>query len=113
MGSKFGEWSFIAGVVLAILFGFIPGEWEGMATLVLVVLGLVVGLLNITEKESTPFLVAAAALMITNQAGAALNKIPPEALGNFMQSAVGKIGVFVVPAAIVVALKSIQSLAKD
>lgn len=113
MGSKLGEWAFIIGVVLAILFGFIPSDWEGMATLVLVVLGLVVGLLNVSEKESTPFLVAAAALMITGSAGETLKLIPPEALGSFLQNAVEKIGVFVVPAAIVVALKSIQSLAKD
>ena len=113
MGSKLGEWAFVIGVVLAILFGFIPSDWEGMATLVLVVLGLVVGLLNITEKESTPFLVAAAALMITGSSGDTLKLIPPAALGAFLQSAVTKVGVFVVPAAIVVALKSIQSLAKD
>lgn len=113
MGSKLGEWAFIIGVVMAILFGFIPSEWEGMATLVLVVLGLVVGFLNISEKESTPFLIAAAALMITGSAGSTLSLIPPAALGSFLQSAVTKIGVFVVPAAIVVALKAIQSLAKD
>ena len=113
MASKLGEWAFVIGVVLAILFGFIPETWEGQATLVLVVLGLIVGFLNITEKESTPFLVAAAALMITSSAGATLKLIPPQILGYFLQSAVEKIGVFVAPSAVVVALKSIQSLAKD
>ena len=113
MAGKMGEWAFVIGVILAILFGFIPSQYEGMATLVLVVLGLVVGFLNVSEKESTPFLVAAAALMITGSAGSTLSLIPPPVLGSFLQSAVGKIGVFVVPAAIVVALKSIQSLAKD
>ena len=112
-GRKMGEWAFIIGVVLAILFGLIPQQWEGMATLVLVILGLVVGLLNVTERESTPFLVAAAALMITGSAGATLSLIPPPVLGTFLQNAVEKIGVFVAPAAIVVALKSIQSLAKN
>ncbi len=111
--AKMGEWAFIIGVVLAILFGFIPDQWEGRATLVLVILGLAVGILNITEKESTPFLVAAAALMITSSAGATLSLIPPEILGNFLQGAVTNIGVFVAPAAVVVALKAIQSLAKD
>ena len=108
-----GEWAFIVGFVMAVLFGFIPGQWEGIATLVLVILGLVVGLLNISEKETIPFLVAASALMITSIAGATLKLIPPDVLGNFLQSAVTKIGVFVAPAAIVVALKTIQSLAKD
>ena len=113
MASKIGEWAFIIGVILAVLFGLVPLQYEGWATLVLVVLGLVVGFLNISEKESTPFLVAAAALMITSASGQTLSKIPPEALGTFLQSAVGKIAVFVAPGAIVVALKAIQSLAKD
>ena len=113
MEKKMGEWAFIIGVLLAVLFGFLPDAWEGTATLVLVVLGLLVGLLNISERESTPFLVAAAALMITSSAGPTLKLIPPAFLGTFLQNAVEKIGVFVVPAAIVVALKSIQSLAKD
>ena len=113
MAGKMGQWAFVIGVVLAILFGLIPQDWEGMATLVLVILGLVVGFLNVSERESTPFLIAAAALMITGSAGTTLFLIPPQALGTFLQSAVGKIGVFVAPAAIVVALKSIQSLAKD
>ena len=112
MAKKLGEWSFIIGVVLAIMFGFIPEQWEGMVTLLLVILGLIVGFLNISEKESTPFLVAAAALMITAIAGATLGLIPPQVLGNFLQNAVEKIGVFVAPAAVVVALKSIHSLAK-
>ena len=113
MEAKMGQWAFIIGVVLAILFGLVPQDWESMATLVLVILGLVVGLLNVTEKESTPFLVAAAALMITGLSGRTLSVIKPEVLGSFLQNAVEKIGVFVAPAAIVVALKAIQSLAKD
>ncbi len=113
MTAKIGEWAFIIGVVLAILFGLIPAEWEGMATLVLVILGLVVGFLNVSEKESTPFLIAAAALMITGSAGDTLALIKPDVLGSFLANAVSKIGVFVAPAAIVVALKAIQSLAKN
>ncbi|MBI3027667.1 hypothetical protein HYY70_06165 [Candidatus Woesearchaeota archaeon] len=77
---KLGEWAFIIGVVLAILFGLIPSQWEGMATLVLVVLGLIVGFLNVTEKESTPFLVAAAALMITGLSGSTLAVIKPDVI---------------------------------
>ena len=113
MAGKLGQWAFVIGVILAILFGVIPKDLESMAILVLVVLGLVVGFLNVTEKESTPFLIAAAALMITANAGTNLSVIRPEVLGSFLQSAVEKIGVFVAPAAVIVALKSIQSLAKD
>ena len=111
MEKRAGEWAFLIGFLLAVLFGFLPDTWEGTATLLLVILGLVVGFLNISEKESTPFLVAAAALMLTASAGSTLALIPY--IGNFLQNAVEKIGVFIVPAAIVVAIKSVRSLAKD
>ena len=113
MAGKMGEWAFLIGFVLAVVFGLLPTDWKGKATLVLVILGLVVGFLNISERESTPFLVAAAALMITASAGPTLAKIPPVFLGTFLQNAVVNIGVFVAPAAIVVAIKTIHSLAKD
>ena len=111
-GSKMGEWAFIIGVVIAIVVSFITvsGTVAGWITLLLVVLGLIVGLLNITEKETTPFLIAAAALLITGTAGGSLAVIP--VIGGFLQNTVQNIAVFVTPAAIVVALKAIQSLAK-
>ncbi len=113
-GSKMGQWAFIAGVVIAIvisLFSISDDKIKGWMVLLLVVLGLIVGLLNVTEKETTPFLVAAAALLITGTAGNSLSIIP--AIGGYLQSIVQNIAVFVAPAAIVVALKAIQSLAKD
>jgi len=113
MTKKMGEWAFIVGVLIAVLLGVLPDNYEGMLTLVLIVLGLIVGLLNVTATESTPFLVAAAALLITGTTGTRLSSIPPGVLGAFLQNAVENIAVFVAPAAIVVALKAIQSLAKD
>ena len=116
MGSKMGQWSFIGGVVIAIITGLfsgnIPVNVQGWLVLLLVVLGLIVGLLNVTEKETTPFLVAAAALLITGIATKeSLNLIPT--IGWYLQAIVQNIAVFVTPAAIVVALKAIQSLARD
>ena len=116
MASKMGEWAFLIGVVLALIFGIFSAEkYAGMLTLVLVVLGLIVGFLNISEKETTPFLVAAAALMLTGISGTGLVVIDGvvDGLGKHLQSIVTNIGVFVTPAAVVVALKSIKALAKD
>ncbi len=127
---KFGEWAFIIGVLIALVIGLFVGSkeggidqlvkdtkegkaagYEGWAILLLVVLGLLVGLMNITEKETTPFLVASAALLIVGTAGETLLTIP--IIGKYLVGIVKSISVFVVPGAIVVALKSIQSLAKD
>ncbi|MBI2653265.1 hypothetical protein HYX02_00490 [Candidatus Woesearchaeota archaeon] len=112
-GSKMGQWAFIIGILLAVLLGFVPENLLGMATLVLVVLGLIVGFLNVTEKETTPFLIAGIALLATGNASDSLRVIPPDVLGSFLVGAVNNIAAFVAPAAIVVALKAIQSLAKD
>ena len=112
MGSKLGEWSFIFGVVIAIIVSLfkVSDQVGGCLVLLLVILGLIVGFLNVTEKETTPFLVAAAALLITGTAGDSLKIIP--VIGGYLQYIVQNIAVFVTPAAIVVALKAIQSLAK-
>ena len=112
MAGKIGQWAFIAGIIIALVVAFVS-KWEGQLTLVLVVLGLIVGFLNVTEKETTPFLVAAIALLATGAARDSLTKIPPDVLGNFLASAVGNIASFVAPAAIVVAVKAIWALAKD
>ena len=112
---KIGEWAFIIGAVVAIVIGVFSNNLKGTRIgdwlpLVLVFLGLIVGLLNVTEKETTPFLVAAAALLVTGLVGETLTTIPQ--IGGYLEGIVKQIGVFVAPAAIVVALKSIQSLAK-
>lgn len=113
MAGKLGQWAFIVGVIIAVVVSlFIVSDTvQGWLALLLVVLGLIVGLLNITEKESTPFLIASAALLITGTTGDTLKIIP--VIGGYLQHIVQSIAVFVTPAAIVVALKAIQSLAKD
>ena len=115
MANKMGQWAFIIGVVIAVVIGMfsssLSGDIKGWLILLLVVLGLVVGLLNVTEHESTPFLIASAALLLTGTAGDTLSIIPK--IGGYLAGIVQAIAVFVTPAAIVVALKSIQSLAKD
>lgn len=109
---KFGEIAFIIGVVLAILGGIFSNFDSGWITLVLVVLGLVVSFLNISEKETTPFLIAAIALLVTGTAGASLAVIP-WGIGPVLSNIVQKIAVFVAPGAIVVSIKAIMALAKD
>ena len=113
MGTKLGEWSFIAGIIIAIVVSLfkVSDTIGGWLLLLLVILGLIVGLLNVAEKETTPFLVAAAALLITGTTGSSLAIIP--VIGGYLQDIVMNISVFVTPAVIVVALKAIQSLAKD
>ena len=112
MDKRIGEWSFLIGFVVAIVFGLLT-KWveAGTLTLILILLGLAVGFLNISEKEATPFLVAALALLATGTTESTITEIPK--VGAYLASVVSNIAVFIAPAAIVVAIKSIHSLAKD
>src|SRR3989338_5664542 len=118
MASKLGQWAFIIGVVLAMAIGLFSANIEsstrGTLSLLLVLLGLVVGFLNVTEKETVPFLVAAAALMLTATSVGTLQSIDlGVGLGNYLAGIVSQIGVFVAPGAVIVAIKAIYSLARD
>ena len=74
---------------------------------VLFVLGLIVGFLNIKEKESTSFLVAVIALLLIGVAGLQLGRLTPvvvSILNNFIA--------FLAAAGLVVALKQIIVMVK-
>jgi hypothetical protein len=97
-----GHWALIIGIVLAVIAGFtaIPS-----LPVVLFILGLVVGLLNIKEKESTPFLVAVIALLLIGVAGLQIGgEVTALILNNFIA--------FMAAAGLIVALKQILSVAK-
>lgn len=109
-----GQYSFIVGVIIAILAGLVSravAAYEGVIILVLVILGLVIGFLNISEKEMTPFLVATVALVVTGTASNSLTVIP--AVGPYLEAIVRNIAVLVTPAALIVSLKAVNALAKD
>lgn len=118
MSNKVGNWAFILGVVIAIIAGIVAGivglqsATAGIVTLVLVILGLIIGFLNIGDKEVTNFLIAAIALIAVGTANlSTINTIIPM-LGTVVHSIVVNVAVFVAPAALVVALKAIHNLAR-
>jgi hypothetical protein len=104
-----GKAAFIIGLVIAVIIGAlgISTEWWLLA---LVILGLIVGFLNITEKEVSNFLIAAIALILVGTIGGGLGTIPT--IGDYLAAIVSNIAVLVVPAALVVSLKTVWSLAK-
>ena len=114
MNIKLGSNAFLVGFVIAILAGIAQGagmltaDLIGLVGLVLVILGIVVGVLNIEPKEAVSFLLASVALILTRNAG--FNLLP---FGNFLQAIVDNVAVFVAPAALIVAIMAIHALAKD
>lgn len=108
MDSKFGQWAFLIGVILAVIAGFVPQLQTPGVTWVLVALGFIVGLLNVTAKETQEFLVAGVALVIA--ADAASDII---ALGLVAATVLSNVVTFVFPAVLVVAFKTVWSLASE
>ena len=107
-----GHYTFIAGVILAIIVGLLGIRTLPYTTLILVLLGLIVGfLLNVTTSKTTEFLVAAIALIVAGTASGILTIIP--VIGLYLQNILSAIAVFVAPAAVIVALKAVFILAED
>jgi hypothetical protein len=100
-----GKWAFIIGLVLAVLAGifFQPG-W---AIWVLAILGVIVGLLNVTAEETRGFLLASIALTLS---ATALNTLP--VLGTALSYILPFVVAFVAGGMIVVALKELFQTAR-
>ena len=119
MDQKIGSYAFILGVVLAIVLGIVAGSGMDMTAvpendvmawlpLVLVILGVIVGFLNVGDKEVQPFLLAAMALVIVGTV-ADISMIP--LIGNFLWKIVSYIAIFAAPAALIVAILEFYKLA--
>jgi hypothetical protein len=111
--AKVGTISFIIGVILALIGGIIA-SYVGAAliTSILIVLGLIVGFLNISDKETSNYLLAAVSLVIVTALGGQVLGVVAY-VGAFLSSVLTAIMTFVIPAVIVVALKAIYNIAKD
>ena len=101
-----GKWAFIVGLVLAVVVGFIfQAAW---VVWVLAVLGVIVGLLNVTREDTERFLLAAIALGLSVTA---LNSVP--LLGGAITNILGYVAAFVAGAVVVVALKVLFQTARS
>lgn len=95
-----GKWAFIIGLVIAVLAGlFFQPTW---AIWVLAILGVIVGLINVTAEETRGFLLASIALTLS---ATALNTIP--IFGRALSFVLPFVVAFVAGATIVVALKEL------
>jgi len=114
VAQKIGSLAFLTGVVLCVLLGIaafiFPAIIQGAAgliTLVLIILGIVVGFLNINEKHRNEFLVAVLAVTligsITVQQSVALIPV----IANLVTAIFQNIVALFAPAALIVGLKQI------
>jgi hypothetical protein len=117
---QYGVWAFTIGMFLALFAGLasrlLSNTVNGYIVAVLVLLGIAVGFLNVTKEETSSFLMSSVAVMIALfTAGQALVAMAASLgiIGEVLLSLLSYINMFVFPATIVVAIKSIYALAKD
>ena len=107
-----GGVSFAVGFTLAVLAGWLWPQ-NGWLSAIVVLLGLVVGMLNITGREVIPFLVATVALVVIGQGNIfeSLNDFAG-GLGTTLDGIVNEIALFAAPAAVVNAVRVAIALAR-
>lgn len=112
-----GAYAFLIGVVLAIIIGLFSEPLQssgGWIYTALIIIGLIVGFMNVSDKNSRTFLVASLAIVIVAALGSdplkyiALNNYAVKALSNILNSLL----VMFVPATIIVSLKTVFSMAQ-
>jgi len=117
MLEKLGEYAFLACILVAVVAGIASSVTDvsaGWIALTLVILGVIVSFTTITEKEVTPFLLAAIALTVASSGGwfLVINEAVAD-LGTLINTIVLNITAFVAPAAIILATKSVYELARQ
>jgi hypothetical protein len=108
---RLGGWAFVVGFVLALLLGLgYTGAYQETMLWVVFLLGIVVGLLNITHDETGAFLTSGTVLVLVSFLGVQVGVFDAIApvIGNVLR---GVLTLFV-PATLIVALKSVFVLAR-
>ena len=102
-----GKWAFLLGVLLAVVFASV-GSMTPEVVSVLVVIGIIVGLLNVNDKEVRAFLLSGIALILASAFG-------QNSIGVFpvLERILEALLVIFVPATIVVAIKNVFAIATN
>ncbi len=118
-----GAWAFLIGVILAVILGLVTSQFFSVPGLIkysaaiyglLVILGVVIGFMITTGKDSQTFLLAGAVLVVVSGFGSESVKgsLIGIGLGEVVNSIFGALLALLVPATIVVALKTLFGVAR-
>ena len=110
-----GSWSFLVGLLLAILLGVgLTGPYAAQMNWAVFLLGIVIGLLNITSSEASAFLTSGTVLVLVSYLGANVLGEAAGGLGiDLLVSVLNSVLVLFVPATIVVAVRAVFGLARN
>ncbi|MFH0836174.1 MAG: hypothetical protein V1834_03360 [Candidatus Micrarchaeota archaeon] len=116
MNKMIGPWAFILGLVIAIIAGFL-GPMDSMYALVIAVLGIIVGILNVSDKEVNLFLLSGIGFLL-----GASSLIPVVTgvfgvvsgdLAGWIVSILNYVIVFVSPAIAIVGIKALYDISQN
>ncbi len=117
MEQKIGHYSFIGGVIIAVVLGLFSsqlGAATAWLTSLLVVLGLIAGFLNVSGKETKEFMLVATVLMIAAFVAKGSDTLGGvQYIGQYLSGVFTQVLAFVVPATIVVGLKDVWALGQN
>jgi hypothetical protein len=121
------RWAYLLFVIIAVVMGLVvgymawsEGSWadvanvNGWVLLVMLILGIIIGITSITTKEVTPFLIATIALVVAASANVWSPLSQIHALLDFWATGIlSYIVAFAAPAAVIIAVKEVLTLAKQ
>lgn len=112
-----GAYAFLVGVVLAVMMGLFNDSLEsagGLFYSALVLIGLIVGAMNISDKDSRVFLFSSVSIVIVAALGVESLKYIPTS--NYvvasLRNVLGSLSLLFIPATVVVSLKTVFSISK-
>jgi len=103
-----GFWAFIIGLVLSFVAGIVMPQ-NPIIIIILIILGIVIGFLNITSSEMMLFLVATIALVVVGNVFSPLTVLD---VGKFIGNMLVYVATLMAPAAIIVAIKALWKVGK-
>jgi len=121
--NSLAAWSFLIGVILAVIIGITTStllpipfitKYISLIYLILVILGLIIGFVNVADRDMQTFLIAGAILVLISNLG--INSLNKSLIGigggDVFSSIFGALVTLFVPATIVAALKTVFSIAR-
>ena len=107
-----GSASFFVGLAIAVLAGVFISAPDSAFYFALIVLGVIVGLLNVRDKETVTYLLACLVFLVAASSPYLSSQIPESLHGTWVTHILKNIVIFVSAGAPIVALKAVYDVAK-
>ncbi|MDO8623392.1 MAG: hypothetical protein Q7R52_04030 [archaeon] len=121
-GNALGAWMLLVGVILAVIVGILGSMFEIPAVMnhnsqiyaILILFGILIGFLNMRRQDIDKFMIAGVVLVIVS--GYGMNSVSGSLIGfpvaDIVKTVFGTLLTLLVPAIIIVALKSVFDMTK-